>query len=320
MASADLVSVVIPAYNAEAFIAEAIDSALAQTYRPIEILVADDGSTDRTAEIVKAYGAPVRYLYQPNAGPAAARNLALRHAMGEYVAFLDADDLWHSDKLSVQVRFMEVHPQAGLCATKAKGLREGWSPEWDRLGTEDDGVHQIAADEFLFRNRFATPSVMARLGAVRDAGGFDESLFGGEDWDLWRRIAERREVWVIRRTLAAYRLRGASFSTNAARMLANNRKVLRKSFADNPGLPWHVRQRARSYLHLDAALEFRKERRWRALGETLLSLALWPFPFANGLVRPALRLRALACLITRKHGGAMADSAMDGTSRTTKGT
>jgi len=99
-----LISVIIPVYNGERYLAEAIESVLAQTYRPIELIVVDDGSTDGSAEIVQQFGPPVRYHYQPNAGVSSARNSGVELARGELLAFLDADDLWVENKLTMQLR------------------------------------------------------------------------------------------------------------------------------------------------------------------------------------------------------------------------
>ena len=110
------ISVVIPAYNHGRFLREAIDSVLAQTYAPLEIIVVDDGSTDDTEQIVRSYGDRVRYIRQQNAGVGAARNNGIANARGEYVAFLDSDDLWLPEKLAVQVEYMRRHPECAACA------------------------------------------------------------------------------------------------------------------------------------------------------------------------------------------------------------
>ena len=102
MTKPNLISCIVPVFNGERYLAEALDSILAQTWRPLEVIVVDDGSTDGTAHIAAGYGAEVSYIHQANAGPAAARNRGLDAARGEFIAFLDADDLWHKDKLSAR--------------------------------------------------------------------------------------------------------------------------------------------------------------------------------------------------------------------------
>ena len=108
------VSVIIPAYNRAHYIREAIESALQQSHRPLEIIVVDDGSTDETPQILATYSEPVRVFRQVNQGVAAARNLGVSHARGEYVAFLDSDDLWHPEKLEKQIERFEADPELGL--------------------------------------------------------------------------------------------------------------------------------------------------------------------------------------------------------------
>lgn len=105
-----LVSIVIPVYNCERYLAEAIGSVLAQTYQPIEIIVIDDGSTDKSAQVAKRFSPPVQYCYQPNSGLGAARNCGIRLAKGDYFAFLDADDIWTRDKLSIQMAVFKDTP------------------------------------------------------------------------------------------------------------------------------------------------------------------------------------------------------------------
>ena len=124
--SAPLVSCIIPVFNGERFLGEALDSVLAQTYRPVETIVVDDGSTDGTPAVAARYGQRVTYLRQPNAGSAAAKNRGLRAVQGELVAFLDADDLWHPDKLARQRQRLLERPQLSLCFTRFQSF---WMPE-----------------------------------------------------------------------------------------------------------------------------------------------------------------------------------------------
>src|SRR5215475_2242760 len=105
-----LISCIVPVYNGEKYLAEAIETIVQQSYRPLEIIIADDGSTDGTAKVAERYSNLLRYLRQDNAGTAAARNLGLSAAVGEFVAFLDADDLWHPEKLARQMGRFEARP------------------------------------------------------------------------------------------------------------------------------------------------------------------------------------------------------------------
>src|SRR5215510_7858922 len=112
-----LISCIVPVFNGERYLREALDSILVQTYQPLEIIVADDGSTDETAAIVSSYGEQVRHLFQPNAGVAAACNLGLGAAHGEFIAFLAADDLWQPEKLARQMARFRARPELNLCVS-----------------------------------------------------------------------------------------------------------------------------------------------------------------------------------------------------------
>src|SRR5262249_40573327 len=114
MKESSLLSVVIPTYNSDCFVAQAVQSVLDQTYHHREILVVDDGSIDKTKDILSKFGNSIRYLYQENRGPSAARNMGIKAARGEYVCFLDADDVWTPGKLELQLAFMEQNPTIGL--------------------------------------------------------------------------------------------------------------------------------------------------------------------------------------------------------------
>ena len=123
---ATLISCIVPVYNGERYLGEAIESILKQSYRPTEIIIADDGSTDGTASIAARYGKQVRYLRQANAGTAAARNLGMRAAEGEFFAFLDADDVWPSDKLDRQMARFRDRSEPGFCIAHVQNF---WIPE-----------------------------------------------------------------------------------------------------------------------------------------------------------------------------------------------
>ena len=111
-----LVSCIVPVFNGERYLAEALDSILAQTYRPVDLIVVDDGSTDGTAQVAAGYGERITYLYQENSGPAAARNKGIDAAQGEFVAFLDADDVWHEEKLARQMVRFDARRELGVCS------------------------------------------------------------------------------------------------------------------------------------------------------------------------------------------------------------
>jgi glycosyltransferase involved in cell wall biosynthesis len=139
---AELISVIVPAYNRERYIRAALESIYAQDYRPIEVVVVDDGSTDGTASVVRSYP-EVNYIYQENQGPVVARNTGLARCTGELIAFLDADDYWPASKLRIQSDYLKTHPEVGCVIGKSRNfLQEGMElPRWisEDMMTEDGG-------------------------------------------------------------------------------------------------------------------------------------------------------------------------------------
>lgn len=185
------VSVIIPTFNRASYVCEAIDSVLAQTYQDLEIIVVDDGSTDDTLPVLETYGERLRLLRQKNSGPAVARNRGIFAARGEYIAFLDSDDLWVPSKLEKQVAVLDSEPEIGLVYTdcfKGKSLEDitngsgGCYAEWAPQSGDIFG-------QLTRLNLVATPSVLVRFAVLRRVGIFDPLLRRGEDYDLWLRIA-----------------------------------------------------------------------------------------------------------------------------------
>lgn len=193
------ISVIIPAYNAAPFLRNAIDSAMRQSLPPLEILVVDDGSRDETAAIAGSYGPPVRCLQRENGGLSAARNTGIHAARGEWLALLDADDLWPEDHLANQ---WAVASRAGADLVFSDARVVAPHREWESWLQRSGhswifGLDQLAFDDafnrLLRRGSFALPSsVMVRREIVVASGGFDEGMRPGpEDLDLWLRLAPK---------------------------------------------------------------------------------------------------------------------------------
>lgn len=178
------VSVIIPTYNREHCIAEAIESVLAQTYGTTEIIVVDDGSTDRTAERVAAYGDRVTYIHQENAGPSRARNRGIRESSGELIAFLDSDDLWLSTKLARQVEEFLKDDELGIVATPVVFRFPGRKMRANIGSMDTAALREHFLDTFLM----VTSTVMVRRRCLEEVGLFNEALCYAEDMDLFYRI------------------------------------------------------------------------------------------------------------------------------------
>jgi len=192
------VSIIVPTYNRSAFIGEAINSVLQQTFSDFELIVIDDGSTDSTGEIVDAFkDERLVFIQQENAGRSAARNRALATARGKYIAFLDSDDTYLRDKLERQVNFMEAHPEIGMIYTSAKCIdAEGNILKNHVYVASVSG--QIYRQVAFFRPVTITlPTVMLRREVLDNVGGFDEKMERFEDTDLWRRISKRYQVGAL---------------------------------------------------------------------------------------------------------------------------
>ena len=169
-----LVSVVVASFNGERFLAETLDSVFAQDYEPYEVVFVDDGSTDRTSEIAQRY--PLRYVARENGGLAAARNTGVAEARGEYVTFIDDDDLMPPDRLSLQAKRLADHAELGCVLGRQEWID---APDWlprDPVFGDLAGIPLAAA--------------MVRRNALDDVGGFDESFRYAEDRDLLVRLRE----------------------------------------------------------------------------------------------------------------------------------
>lgn len=196
------VSVIIPTYNRAPMVVEAVESVLAQSFRDFELIVVDDGSSDNTQDLLAPYGDALRLLRQENRGVSAARNLGLASSQGAFIAFLDSDDLWHSDKLSVQTSYLRTFPGAALCHTDEIWVRNGARVNPGKRHAKAEGKAFLR----LLRDSLISPStVMIRRSVLEAAGGFDESLPACEDYALWLRISLSCSIHLIRRPLVTKR-------------------------------------------------------------------------------------------------------------------
>ncbi|WP_049753626.1 glycosyltransferase [Alkalilimnicola ehrlichii] len=225
-----LVSVIMPAFNAASYIEEAIDSVLAQDYPHKELIVIDDGSSDDTVARVQAYGDRVRLLTQANQGSAVARNQGLDAAQGEYIAFLDSDDVWLPGKLTAQVGYLEAHPDVGMIysdwlpwkrdkQSKAFPPPEALAPATPDTGVPPEEIPLLTEgsgwlyNRLLFGSLLHTITVMARRELIEQVGRFDPELKRGQDYDYWLRASRHTEIHQLDRVFALYRLHGSGCIT-----------------------------------------------------------------------------------------------------------
>ena len=201
------VSVIVPAYNTAAYLAETLNSALAQSYRDFEIIVVDDGSTDDTLAVARSFEPQVTVKTQPNQGPAAARNRAISYASGEYLALLDSDDLWVKDKLAEQVAWLDARPELGWIFGEAQMFVAEGSEQrvLRKIGyTADPSFKQLLFGDFI-----PNSTVVIRRRCVEQVGLLNtaRALIGVEDYEYWLRLARQFAFAGMPRPLAFYRVR-----------------------------------------------------------------------------------------------------------------
>ena len=241
------VSVIIPAYNAERFLRQTIESVLAQTFRDFEIIVVDDGSKDETAEIAESFGAPVICRRKTNGGVSSARNLGIKEAKGEYVAFLDADDLWEPTKLEKQVARLDEQPQVGLCFAAVQRIDENDLP-LNKIEAEDYPDFCEALLLYSCVVSGSCSSAMIRKKLTETAGKFNEDYTNYEDWDYWLRLSLLTEFSAIPEYLVKYRLVRESASFNPRNAERDVLRILNNLFssADLPAKYAVLRNRSLS--------------------------------------------------------------------------
>ena len=238
-----LVSIIMPAFNAESTIASSIQSVIAQSYINWELLIVDDGSKDRTRQVIKPHLSDPRifYFFQTNSGVASARNLGLTRSKGRYIAFLDSDDQWLPFKLDLQVAEMETDSNIRLLFTDFYS-RSAENNSLKRISFRDryripNDYHRLLVFDYI-----GTLTVLLRADVVRETGRFDTTLFGTEDWDYWIRVAANGPIKHISQRTAVYLNNGQGISKSYRRHLRNMRSVIDKHVCANSLLPPFVRQ------------------------------------------------------------------------------
>jgi glycosyltransferase involved in cell wall biosynthesis len=264
--AAPRVTVIIPCYNREKYLRQAIDSVLGQTWPNVELVVVDDGSTDGSAEVLKSYGDRIRVLTHPgraNRGQSASINLGLASSESEYVAILDSDDWWAEDKLRLQVEYLEANPDFGLVYGNGYQVTESGERKWriyDRGHTDESDPARVLADcYFLVPN-----NSLVRRRVFDEVGGFDESLRAAQDHDMAIRIAEATKIAYIPEDLFFYRRHDDSISKKGTKTRwTNGFHILEKAAQRYPYTPRALRRR-RAVLHFRMGQVLANERAWMA--------------------------------------------------------
>lgn len=240
------VSVIISTYNRAGRLDQALKSVLAQTYRDFEIIVVDDGSTDHTRDTVGKYAGQVRYIYQENAGHASAKNAGVAAARGEYIAFLDDDDVWLPRKLELQVTVLKDHPDVDVIYGAGYKVWGDFRTLFSCEAPPSDPhwiIHRLLRGNF-----FGICSVMIRAKALRATGCFHARHGPCDDWDMWLRIAARGHRFAaISEPIWEYRFHDANMGSNTERLQAGRVSVLGEFFAA-PETPERLKLQRNYYL------------------------------------------------------------------------
>lgn len=246
------VSVIMPVYNAAPFVAGAIESVFGQTFRDYELIAMDDGSTDNSRDEVLKFGDRLTYIRQENQGGAGARNNAVRHARGRFLAFLDADDIWYPTKLERCIQALEQNPAAAMaCSTFSLMTFEGDVVERHVKLPADRGIYP----RLLLGNFLSPQGSLIRREIFERYGGYCAETNLYEDWPLWARISRSHQIAWIDEPLFYYRSSkpGKYTPEQIALRVARQHKVMDIAFREDPSLGALFRARCRAAVDMDVA-------------------------------------------------------------------
>ena len=267
------VSIIIPAYNAETTIKRTIESVQRQTYADYELIVINDGSTDGTSKIVRQIIDPrIKLFSYENGGLPVARNRGIERAKGEYIAFLDADDLWTPDKLEKQLAVLEANPEAGVVYSQTYCIdrQENLLYYCDPIHFEGNVLKELLLTNFLHNG--SNPLIRQR--AIETVGKFDSNLKSSEDWDYYLRLAALYPFAVVPEYQILYRQTANNMSSNVATIKQASYVVLERAYQKFPQLQCH-RRRSLSILHLYCAELYLRNSKFKAQDISKVGLNIW---------------------------------------------
>jgi glycosyltransferase involved in cell wall biosynthesis len=289
-------SVIIPVFNGEAYVGNAIASALSQTERDIEVIVVDDGSTDATGDVVRAFSDPrLQLIKQRNAGPSAARNRGITASSGEWVGFLDADDSWRPEKVAAHLKRADEVPEAGLTYSSVV-VRDRDGALVQILQADVEGW---MLERLLFGNIIwgGGSSTLVRRDVFERVGCFDPEIKYGEDWEMWLRAASAFQFAAVAEPLTCRLQRPDSYGTDVAAMRDDCVTFLNAAFDTYASAHQSQRAKAIAEVYYRSAVELHdeQERRRSAVVDLVRTLRRNPFhPYAyRRLIRLAMSSTSL---------------------------
>lgn len=292
--SDNFVSVIIPNYNYEKYIGEAIESVLAQTYRNFEVIVVDDGSTDNSLQVIRSFGDSVRLLQQENQHVSATRNTGIRAARGKWVAFLDADDIWHPNKLELQLRELRNNPMWSYISADVVPLKTREFPEFDALTVKS---RKLSLLDFLTVTLMSSSSAVIRTSCFKEVGFFDTKLRASEDRDMWWRLAAKFRGGLVEAPLWRYRQHPGQLNRKLEQALSMSRVALDDFFRQYEDYH-HFRRPAIAHYYFNASISHRDNggSLWKAFGYGLISLLYYPANYHKDA--PAIQERLKSVIVT----------------------
>jgi glycosyltransferase involved in cell wall biosynthesis len=263
-----VISVVIPFYNQLSWLKEAVESVINQTYPDFEILLVNDGSTDDVSIISPLLKSKkISYFYQSNRGPSAARNIGIQNSKGQYIAFLDSDDIFLLEKLFLQLKMFEEQPDAVLCHTSYQRIDEKGQP----LEIIHSGLFTGAVYPFIYDGcPIAASTVMVRKKVFENCNVFNESIRIGEDILLWAEIANTGLVYGIDVPLTSVRMWGKNAATDHETQIIGDKNIIKYGILKAPHISWSRRRRFLSVKYQNLAYHYYHTHK---IMETIHSLA-----------------------------------------------
>ncbi|MGJ8638558.1 MAG: glycosyltransferase family 2 protein [Opitutaceae bacterium] len=282
-----LISVVIPTYNRASLIEDALNSVYAQTYRPLEVIVVDDGSTDTTKSVVDTWAKErcdqsltVEFLEQENQGGNVARNTGIENATGDYIAFLDSDDAWLPEKLAEQISYFK-NPKVGgvYCGVQHKNFETGsiLEPSDRNYPTGELLEHLLVKDVTV-----QTSAYVVRTSVFKDVGNFDTSLQARQDWDMWIRLSSKYTIEAAPKVLVDFREHlGERTASNPQKEIDGYRAIRQKysKLLKNQSLQCRLQASSAYYKRMGRVHFKHKLSKPKAFGYGMMAIISWPFDF-----------------------------------------
>ena len=286
------VDVIIPAFNAANYLPAALDSVGSQTFDDWQIVLVDDGSTDDTAAVVapflERFGTKLKYIRQENRGLPAARNAAVQASSSNFIALLDADDVWLPNRLAESLQALAARPNAGLAYGLITYMDAAGNAMETFQGNAAPFEGHVASRIYMRKIELPCPTITIRRSCIDEVGLFDETMRSTEDRDLWLRIALRHEVAFVPKVLAYYRVSPNSMSANAQRMIEAQLQFIRKHYrSEGCGIVPRQIAWARAYKQRAEALQ-RHGRPGAALKSASQAFLIFPFDFDNARTAASL--------------------------------